>query len=98
MGESNVPGQIPGTRGCSHFRCPRGDSNAGIYLRRVALYPLSYGGSKANSTTAKAPGGSDGAAGVGDLASKAVDGALGLGLDFGSQPRQLIFLEGQLAQ
>jgi hypothetical protein len=27
--------------------CPRGDSNTGIYLRRVALYPLSYGGLRA---------------------------------------------------
>lgn len=32
-------------------RCPRGDSNTGIHLRRVALYPLSYGGLGRNSTT-----------------------------------------------
>ena len=30
--------------------CPRQDSNLRFYLRRVALYPLSYGGRTARST------------------------------------------------
>ena len=30
---------------CSDEECPRQDSNLRFYLRRVALYPLSYGGS-----------------------------------------------------
>ena len=28
----------------AHHECPRQDSNLRFYLRRVALYPLSYGG------------------------------------------------------
>ncbi len=31
--------------------CPRQDSNLRFYLRRVALYPLSYGGLAARPTT-----------------------------------------------
>src|SRR6185436_9646156 len=69
-----------------------------IYLRRVALYPLSYGGSGASSTTGAVEVSSLGAAGTGDLAAQAVDEGLGLGLALGSQPRQLLFLKGQFAQ
>ena len=31
---------------CQPNKRPHGDSNAGIHLRRVALYPLSYGGER----------------------------------------------------
>lgn len=37
------------TRFTNHWR-PHGDSNAGFHLRRVTLYPLSYGGNGAHCT------------------------------------------------
>src|SRR4051794_26529713 len=39
----DLHGSGPLARGCEG--CPRQDSNLRFYLRRVALYPLSYGGS-----------------------------------------------------
>ena len=50
-GKTAGPEEKPLGRPVFHVECPRGDSNTGIYLRRVALYPLSYGGLSGDFTT-----------------------------------------------
>ena len=50
----DLHGLGPLARGCEG--CPRQDSNLRFYLRRVALYPLSYGGSGPYEATSRHSG------------------------------------------